>query len=125
MTQARRAEIAGGGFAGLAAACALAQRGWRVRVHERGTELRTAGAGGLNSRIRDSLALLARRKAMPDGAIRVLLTKTEAERAAGDTGTTIEYWSGSRRILYTPCSDDEIYVALTMLDKDAAAKATP
>ena len=41
----RRAEIAGGGFAGLAAACALAQRGWRVRVHERGTELRTAGAG--------------------------------------------------------------------------------
>ncbi len=213
----------GGGFAGLAAACALAQRGWSVRVHERGTELRTAGAGiyiyenglrvlealgafddavkgasaaqtrevrdernrvvsthkwnrvgrvysvvrqrlidaladaarragaeivtgseaasataegrlsftdggtvtadlvigadGVNSKIRDSIALLARRKAMPDGAIRVLLPKTGEERAAGDTGTTIEYWSGSRRILYTPCSDDEIYVALTMLDK--------
>ena len=45
MTETRRAEIAGGGFAGLAAACALAQRGWRVRVHERGTELRIAGAG--------------------------------------------------------------------------------
>ena len=231
MTETRRAEIAGGGFAGLAAACALAQRGWRVRVHERGAELRTAGAGiyvyenglrvlealgafddavkgasvahtrevrdernrvvsthkwsqvgrvcsivrqrlidalaaaarragaeivtgseaigatsqgqlcfadgrrvsadlvvgadGVNSTVRDSLALLARRKAMPDGAIRVLLEKTDAERAAGDTGTTIEYWSGSRRILYTPCSDDEIYVAMTMLDKDAAARATP
>jgi 2-polyprenyl-6-methoxyphenol hydroxylase-like FAD-dependent oxidoreductase len=83
------------------------------------------GADGVNSRIRDGLGLLARRKAMPDGAIRVLLDKTDAERAAGDTGTTIEYWSGSRRILYTPCSDDEVYVALTMLDKDAAAKATP
>src|SRR5918999_1614910 len=41
----RHAEIAGAGFAGLAAACALAQRGWSVRVHERGEELRTTGAG--------------------------------------------------------------------------------
>src|SRR5258708_33937095 len=39
------AEIVGGGFAGLTAACALAQRGWRVRVHERADRLRTAGAG--------------------------------------------------------------------------------
>jgi 2-polyprenyl-6-methoxyphenol hydroxylase-like FAD-dependent oxidoreductase len=45
MSAQRRAEIVGGGFAGLAAACALAQRGWRVRVHERGAVLRTAGAG--------------------------------------------------------------------------------
>jgi 2-polyprenyl-6-methoxyphenol hydroxylase-like FAD-dependent oxidoreductase len=41
----RSAEIVGGGFAGLTAACALAQRGWRVRVHERADRLRTAGAG--------------------------------------------------------------------------------
>src|SRR5437764_5386812 len=42
---ARSAEVGGGGFAGLAAACALAQRGWRVRLHERADRLRTAGAG--------------------------------------------------------------------------------
>ena len=41
----RTAEIVGGGFAGLTAACALAQRGWRVRLHERADRLRTAGAG--------------------------------------------------------------------------------
>src|SRR5438552_17801428 len=41
----RRAEIVGAGFAGLAAACALAQRGWSVRVHERADKLRTTGAG--------------------------------------------------------------------------------
>src|SRR6266850_5787951 len=41
----RCAEIVGGGFAGLTAACALAQRGWRVRLHERADRLRTAGAG--------------------------------------------------------------------------------
>ena len=45
LTDMRAAEIVGGGFAGLAAACALAQRGWRVRLHERASELRTAGAG--------------------------------------------------------------------------------
>ena len=41
----RTAEIVGGGFAGLTAACALARRGWRVRLHERADRLRTAGAG--------------------------------------------------------------------------------
>lgn len=41
----RRAEIAGAGFAGLAAATALAQAGWSVRVHEMADQPRSAGAG--------------------------------------------------------------------------------
>src|SRR5690554_4914752 len=41
----RHAEIADAGFAGLTAAIALAQRGWSVRVHEKGAELRAFGAG--------------------------------------------------------------------------------
>lgn len=41
----RHVEIAGAGFAGLTAAAALAQRGWSVRVHEKGSELREQGAG--------------------------------------------------------------------------------
>lgn len=44
-TGGRHAEIAGAGFAGLSAAAALAQRGWTVRVHEKGSELREQGAG--------------------------------------------------------------------------------
>src|SRR5690242_6136937 len=39
------AEIAGAGFAGLTAAVALRQRGWSVRLHEKGPELRAFGAG--------------------------------------------------------------------------------
>ena len=39
------AEIAGAGFAGLAAAIALARSGWTVRVHERDDALRSHGAG--------------------------------------------------------------------------------
>jgi 2-polyprenyl-6-methoxyphenol hydroxylase-like FAD-dependent oxidoreductase len=226
----RHAEIVGAGFAGLTAACALAQRGWSVRVHERADRLRTTGAGiyiyenglrvleavgaydaavkgapfahtrevrdgddrlisvhrwtgsrvfsivrqnvidaladaaaragaeiainsaatgatpdgalimadgrrlkadlivgadGSNSRLRDTLGLLAKRKYLVDGCTRLLMDKTAAERAATDGAKTVEYWSGTRRVLYTPCSETDIYIALTMLDDDMAAKAVP
>jgi 2-polyprenyl-6-methoxyphenol hydroxylase-like FAD-dependent oxidoreductase len=227
----RHAEIVGAGFAGLAAACALAQRGWSVRVHERADQLRTTGAGiyiyenglrvlevlgaysdavqgaplahireirdennrvlsvhrwdkssrvfsivrqqvinalaasarrsgveivtnsegvsatpegeltltdgrqfkadlivaadGANSMLRDSLGLLVKRKFMPDGATRLLVDKISEELTSGDVATTIEYWSGSRRVLYTPCSPKQVYIALTMLDSDRIATATP
>ena len=225
----RHAEIVGGGFSGLTAACALAQRGWSVRVHERGNRLRTAGAGiniyengirvleavgaledtvreafptkkretrddrnnllgthtwdirvfgivrqrmidalaasarragveiltdseavsatpsgqltlangrtlqadlivaadGVNSRIRDALGLVKFRRFLVDGSIRLLLDKTEEEIARNHEGTTIEYWSGNRRILYNPCSTTQLYVGLTMLHDDTPAKAVP
>jgi 2-polyprenyl-6-methoxyphenol hydroxylase-like FAD-dependent oxidoreductase len=226
----RHAEIVGAGFAGLTAACALAQRGWSVRVHERADRLRTTGAGiyiyenglrvleavgaydaavkgapfahtrevrdgkdrlisvhrwtgsrvfsvvrqhvinalaaaaakagaeiitdsmatnataagelmladgrsikadlivaadGSNSQLRDSLGLLSKRKYLVDGSTRLLLDKTEAERTPADGAKTIEYWSGTRRVLYTPCSETDIYLALTMLDGDTVAKAVP
>jgi 2-polyprenyl-6-methoxyphenol hydroxylase-like FAD-dependent oxidoreductase len=41
----RRAEIAGGGLAGLTTAILLARRGWSVRVHERNDAIREVGAG--------------------------------------------------------------------------------
>jgi 2-polyprenyl-6-methoxyphenol hydroxylase-like FAD-dependent oxidoreductase len=44
-TGRRHAEVAGAGIAGLTVAAALAQRGWSVRVHERGSEPREIGAG--------------------------------------------------------------------------------
>lgn len=232
MSTERRAEIVGGGFAGLAAAAALAQRGWRVRLHERADALRTDGAGiyiyenglrvlealgacdaaiagahiahtretrddrnrvlsvhrwdttasrvysivrqrvidalaaaarragaeittgstaigataqgellmadrrritadlivgadGVNSMIRDSVGLLAKRKRLPDGAIRLLIWKSAQERAAGADGRTIEYWSGSRRVVFTPCGDRDIYIALTMLNADEVATRVP
>jgi 2-polyprenyl-6-methoxyphenol hydroxylase-like FAD-dependent oxidoreductase len=226
----RHAGIVGAGFAGLTAACALAQRGWSVRVHERGERLRTTGAGiyiyenglrvleavgayadavkgapfahtrevrddanrviavhrwggsrvfsivrqtvinalaasatragaeivtgsagasasvdgaltladgrhlkadvivaadGSNSALRDGLGLLAKRKYLVDGCTRLMLTKTAAERVVTDGATTVEYWAGSRRVLYTPCSETEVYIALTMLHDDETAKAVP
>ena len=83
------------------------------------------GADGSSSSVRDSLGLLAVRKYLVDGCTRLLLEKTPEERAAADGAKTIEYWSGTRRVLYTPCGDSEIYIALTMLDRDEVAKALP
>lgn len=60
----RRAEISGGGFAGLTAATALAQMGWDVRVHERASELRAEGAGIVLWN--NSLQVLDRIGATPD-----------------------------------------------------------
>lgn len=45
MTMQNRVEIAGGGFAGLSMAVALAQQGWDVRVFEAHKALREIGAG--------------------------------------------------------------------------------
>jgi 2-polyprenyl-6-methoxyphenol hydroxylase-like FAD-dependent oxidoreductase len=59
----RTVEIAGGGIAGLTTGLAFAQKGWRVRVHERGSALRGVGQGiylwenGL--RVLDALGVLA------------------------------------------------------------------
>ncbi len=87
----RSAEIVGGGFAGLAAACALARRGWRVRLHERGDRLRTAGAGinvyenGL--RVLDALGALE--DTIRDGA-RAKLRET---RDQDDRLLSVHHWN--------------------------------
>jgi 2-polyprenyl-6-methoxyphenol hydroxylase-like FAD-dependent oxidoreductase len=82
------------------------------------------GADGANSRVRDSLGLLAKRKPLVDGCTRLLIEKTDDEKGQ-DGATTVEYWSGSRRVLYSPCSETEVYIALTMLDSDDVAKSVP
>ena len=82
-------------------------------------------ADGSNSRLRDALGLMAKHKYLVDGCTRLLMDKIASERDASGGAKTIEYWSGTRRVLYTPCSETDIYIALTMLDSDTAAKAVP
>ena len=233
MSERRHAEIAGAGFAGLAVAAALAQRGWSMRVHERGDEVRAFGAGiwiwengvrvlaavgaadeafrncapadefinwdprgrhvhcatfpatptpsaprlfcvtrqqlltallraataagvevvtgstavaakpegelltadgrrwradlvvaadGVNSRVRDSLGLLARRRRHVDGAIRVLVAHRARFADTWADRTLREWWSGRRRLLYTPCDRDVFYLCFTapLSDRDGS-----
>jgi 2-polyprenyl-6-methoxyphenol hydroxylase-like FAD-dependent oxidoreductase len=71
----RHAEIAGAGIAGLTAAASLAQAGWSVRIHERGSELREIGAGIF----------------MWENALRVLEAIGAYDDAIGD-GERNQYW---------------------------------
>ena len=90
----RHAEIVGGGFAGLTAACALAQRGWSVRVHERADRLRTTGAGiyiyenGL--RVLEAVGAY-------DAAIKgAPFAHTREVRDGSDRLISVHRWAGSR-----------------------------
>ena len=82
-------------------------------------------ADGIGSRIRDSLAIPYRRALLADGAIRIVVPRTPADLVHPDAMKNVEYWSGHRRILVAPCNDTELYVALTTLESDEAAKALP
>lgn len=85
------------------------------------------GADGHNSRVRDSLGLLGRRIQLGDGAMRLVIPRTAAERAAdpGDSAPAAENWSGRRRVIVNACSPEEIYVAMSCLARDGVGCRTP
>ncbi len=225
------AEIVGAGFAGLAAAVALLQRGWTVRVHERTPLLRAEGFGialhdnglrvlaalgvrdrvlehglritrlvsldsagrvvadrpvpgssyrlsrhaivaalaarvvelggcidagdaitivepdgtwasavgaagradlivvadGIQSALATRLGLVRRRRILGDGAMRFVTARLAEEIPAGadDASVVVEQWSGSRRLIYSPCARQEAYVALSCHAADAFGQAIP
>ena len=82
-------------------------------------------ADGANSRSVESLGIIKHNRFLADGAVRVLLPRTEAERLAKGGDHFIEWWSGSRRLLYCPCGENELYVALFSLDRDTGAHSLP
>lgn len=82
-------------------------------------------ADGVASRLRDALGLRFRRRWLADGAIRIMVPRTETEADSADGAKNIEYWSGARRILLAACSRSELYVALSALDTDVDGKALP
>ena len=227
MTKARHAEIAGAGLGGLAVGIALAQRGWRVRIHERSDELRMFGAGiwlwenglrslralgveetatrrakrietlvardpegkalmqrgfgaddrlllppradlydaliarareldveivlgsaivgghpsgeledddgkvwkadlvvaadGAFSRVRESMLLTRRVDYLDEGYTRLLIPRRDEDPPTEIT----EYWNGSRRLLYDPCTDEVNYVCLCCNVDDEAGRRVP
>ncbi len=83
------------------------------------------GADGINSSVRDSLDLMMYRKHLGYGAIRMLIPRDDKDVSPEDRDRYIEYFTGSRRILYTPASASDLYVALCCAADDAEALKVP
>jgi len=84
-------------------------------------------ADGSHSCIRESLGIPAVVTNHADGAMRLMVsrTATEAEEDVRAGPMTCERWSGTRRILTSPCSSEALYVALSCLANDELAKRIP
>lgn len=81
------------------------------------------GADGANSAIRNSLSIPWQRRLHPEGSIRLLINR--ASDVGWDNGLFIEYWSGIRRAMLVPCSEDQLYLALIAREEDLQARQVP
>lgn len=104
----RTAEIGGAGLAGLAMAAALAQKGWRVVLHERSPELRMFGAGIWVWE--SGLKVLEMLGAFEQATRRVrIIREWRVADETGDVMASIEFDDSAR--LYLPLRED-LYDAL-------------
>jgi 2-polyprenyl-6-methoxyphenol hydroxylase-like FAD-dependent oxidoreductase len=83
------------------------------------------GADGVNSKVRDSLGLLKRRKRHIDGAIRVLVPHLPGYTDTWPDRTLREWWCGRRRLLYTPCDREVFYLCFTAPVADTEGAEVP
>src|ERR1700739_3355798 len=92
----RHVEIIGAGFAGLTAACAFAQRGWSVRVHERADQLRPTGAGIYI--YENGLRVLEALGAYDDAVTGAPFAPTAESRDDQNRTVSVHRWSGNTRV---------------------------
>lgn len=83
------------------------------------------GADGVWSVARRCLGLERVHELSEEGGIRAIIQGTQADLGENGQDRYIEVWSGMRRLLITPISQSEIYLALTSMEGDLEAKKTP
>ena len=69
-------------------------------------------ADGVHSRLRDSLDLAYRRIRMTQGAARLMIPASADYLSDEDRVKHLEFFQGRRRLLYTPCTPEWVYLAL-------------
>jgi 2-polyprenyl-6-methoxyphenol hydroxylase-like FAD-dependent oxidoreductase len=82
-------------------------------------------ADGINSPLRDSLSLVQTRTCLADGAQRLIIPRASSDAELGAETAVIEWWNGSRRIIYGVCGQDEVYIALSCRQSDKSGRQVP
>lgn len=87
------------------------------------------GSDGVHSVVRESLRLTRRHRTRASGAIRLLASQTDEDRRsiADAGGAVTRHYLGlhQRRVLYSACSADEVYIALGTTVGDTVGRAIP
>ena len=86
------------------------------------------GADGVGSKVRDSLGLRTERDTGKHGIIRVLAPRCLHALGPGNWNDVIDFYNlpvRSLRILYVPCNDNELYLAMMAPLDDPEASAIP
>jgi 2-methyl-3-hydroxypyridine 5-carboxylic acid dioxygenase len=86
------------------------------------------GADGVRSKVRDSLGLLKERNSHSEGIIRVLAPRMKEELGPGNWDHVIDFWNIPKtplRILYVPCNENDLYLAMMAPVADKRASGIP
>lgn len=87
------------------------------------------GADGVTSHVRDSIGFQQERTKSKDGVTRLIVPRCKDELGGGDEwDNVIDFWNFEPRVLrvlYVPCNDDELYLALMAPIEDKEGSAIP
>lgn len=79
-------------------------------------------ADGVHSRLRDEAGIATRRIRMKQGAARVMVPVAPGYLPPEAAGNHHEFFQGHRRLLYTPCTPQTVYLAFVADADDAATR---
>lgn len=86
------------------------------------------GADGVASKVRDSVGFVLQRNMSRDGITRVTVPRRRRELGPGEWDNVIDFWNFEPRVLrvlYCPCDDDNLYLALMAPRDDADGSRVP
>ena len=87
------------------------------------------GADGVTSNVRDSIGFEQERTRSKDGVTRLIVPRMKEELGGQDEwDNVIDFWNFEPRVLrvlYVPCNDDELYIALMAPIEDEEGSAVP